>query len=284
MTEPTAPLIITAAIVGAETMREQTPHVPYTPQEIADEALRCADAGAAMVHIHGRRDDGTPTQDRETFAAIFDAIRQRTDILVQFSTGGAVGMDVEQRIEALSLRPHMATLTTGTVNFGDEVFMNSLPTIRTIAKRLQKFGIRPEIEVFDTGMIDTALRLCDEGLLESPLHFDFVLGVPGAMGASQRNLEFLVNSIPENCTWSVAGMGRHELPLARFAVEHGGHVRVGLEDNIYLKKGRLARGSFELVEKVVEYARRRKRPLASVAQARELLRIDGATETAKTIG
>lgn len=273
MTPSRPPLIITAAIVGAETMREQTPHVPYTPEEIADEALRCFEAGAAMVHVHGRRDDGTPTQDRETFAAILQAIRQRCEVLVQFSTGGAVGMDVEERIEALSLQPDMATLTTGTINFGDDVFMNDLPTIRVIAKRLQQFGIRPEIEVFDTAMIDTALRLCSEGLLEEPLHFDFVLGVPGAMSASERNLDFLVNSIPEGSTWSVAGMGRHELPLARWAVDRGGHARVGLEDNIYLRKGVLARGSFELVDEVVTHAGRSKRPVATVAQAREMLRI-----------
>lgn len=268
------PLVITAAVVGAETMREQTPHVPYTPREIAEESLRCFEAGAAMVHVHGRRDDGTPTQDRDTFAAILGEIRDRCEILVQFSTGGAVGMDVEQRIEALELVPDMATLTTGTVNFGDQVFLNSLPTIRTIAARLQEFGIRPEIEIFDTAMIDTALRLVDEGLLDGPLHFDFVLGVPGGMGASERNLEFLVNSIPDDSSWSVAGMGRHQLPLAFRALELGGHVRVGLEDNIYRKKGVLAKGSFELVEAVANRARQVGRPVADTVQARQLLRID----------
>ena len=268
-----SPLIITAAVVGAEVMREHTPYVPYTPDEIADEALRCYEAGAAMVHVHGRHDDGTPTQDLETFRAILNAIRERCEIIVQFSTGGDVGMDVEERIEALELRPPMATLTTGTVNFGDDVFLNPLPVIRSIANRLNKFGIRPEIEIFDTGMIDTAQRLVDQGLLEGPLHFDFVLGVPGGMGASRRNLEFLVESIPDDSTWSVAGMGRHELPLAYAAIEMGGHVRVGLEDNIYLSRGVLAQGSFELVEKVVEYAEQVGRPLASAEQARSLLRI-----------
>lgn len=274
MSESNPPLIITAAIVGAETMREQTPHVPYTPVEIAEEARRCHDAGASMVHVHGRRDDGTPTQDRETFAAILSEIRARTDMLVQFSTGGAVGMDVEERIEALDLQPDMATLTTGTVNFGDDVFLNSLPMIRTIARRLQRFDIPPEIEIFDTGMVDTALRLCDEGLLNLPLHFDFVLGVPGGMGASTQNLRFLVDSIPDDSTWSVAGMGRHELPLAYEAIEMGGHVRVGLEDNIYLEKGVLAEGSHQLVERVVERAQRLGRPVATVDEARSILGLD----------
>ncbi len=273
MSDPLGALIITAAVVGAETMREHTPYVPYTPEEIAEEARRCRQAGATMVHVHGRRDDGSPTQDRDTFARILTAIRERTDILVQFSTGGAVGMSVEERIEALDLRPDMATLTTGTVNFGDDVFLNSLPMIRTIARRLKALGIRPEIEVFDTAMIDTALRLCDEGLLELPLHFDFVLGVPGAMGASERNLNFLVESIPDGSTWSVAGVGRYELPLAYRAIEMGGHVRVGLEDNIYLKKGVLAEGSYQLVERVVRHSEKFGRPIATVDEARSILRI-----------
>ncbi len=268
-----SPLIITAAVVGAETMREHTPHVPYTPQEIAQECQRCFEAGAAMVHVHGRHDDGAPTQDRETFQKILSEIRRRCGVLVQFSTGGAVGMDVEERIEALDLQPDMATLTTGSVNFGDNVFLNSLSTIRTIADRLRTLDITPEIEIFDTGMIDTALRLLDEGLLTEPLHFDFVLGVAGGMGASRRNLQFLVDSIPDGSTWSVAGMGRHELPLASAAIEMGGHVRVGLEDNIYLKKGVLARGSYELVEEVARRATNVGRNLATSEQARQILGI-----------
>ncbi|MFW5968046.1 MAG: 3-keto-5-aminohexanoate cleavage protein [Persicimonas sp.] len=276
MTQPptsTHPLIITAAVVGAETMREHTPHVPYTPVEIAEEAARCREAGASIVHVHGRKEDGTPTQDRETFARILEEVRARTDILVQFSTGGAVGMSVEERIEALDLRPDMATLTTGTVNFGDDVFLNSLPMIRQIAGRLQEYDITPEIEIFDTGMVDTAMRLVDEGLLEEPLHFDFVLGVPGGMGGRPENLDFLVDMIPEESTWSVAGIGRHELPLARKAVDMGGHVRVGLEDNIFIETGKLAEGSFELVEAVADYAADQGRELATPETARTMLRL-----------
>lgn len=257
------PLIITAAVVGAETMREHNPNVPYTPEEIAEEALRCREAGASMVHVHGREADGTPTQAREVFGQILDEIRERSDILVQFSTGGAVGMSVEERIEALDLRPDMATLTTGTVNFGEGVFMNSLPMIRQIAARLQEYDVTPEIEIFDTGMVDTAMRLVDEELLEEPLHFDFVLGMPGGMGGRPENLEFLVDMIPDSSTWSVAGIGRYELPLAYKAVDMGGHVRVGLEDNIFVEKGVLAEGSWQLVEMVVDYAREKGREVAT---------------------
>jgi 3-keto-5-aminohexanoate cleavage enzyme len=265
------PLIITAAVDGAETMREHNPNVPYTPDEIAQEAVRCREAGASMVHVHGREDDGTPTQARDVFEQILNKIRERSDILVQFSTGGAVWMSVEERIEALDLRPDMATLTTGTVNFGEDVFMNSLPMIRQIAERLQEFDITPEIEIFDTGMVDTAMRLVKEGLLEEPLHFDFVLGVPGGMGGRPENLEFLVDMVPEGSTWSVAGIGRHELPLAYKAIDMGGHVRVGLEDNIFVEKGVLAKGSWELVEKVVEYAEEQGREIATPDVAKEIL-------------
>jgi 3-keto-5-aminohexanoate cleavage enzyme len=269
-----SPLVVTAAVNGAETRREQTPYVPYTPDEIAEEARRCREAGASIVHVHGRKPDGTPTQDRETFRRIDEAIRERTDVLVQFSTGGSVEMDLEERIEALDLQPDMATLTTGTVNFGEAVFWNSLPMIREIADRLDQYDVPPEIEIFDTGMVDTALRLVDDGRLELPLHFDFVLGVPGGMGARPEALDFLTDLIPEESTWSVAGIGRHELTMAWRAVHRGGHVRVGLEDNVYLEKGVLARGSWELVEEVVSYADDAGREIADPEQAIDILDIE----------
>lgn len=265
------PLVITAAIVGAETMKTDNPNVPYTPEEIAIEAEKCESAGATMVHVHGRLADGTPTQDRDTFGQILHKIRERTELLVQFSTGGAVGMSVEERIDAVDLRPDMATLTTGTVNFGDDVFMNDWKTVCEIAKQLKANGIKPEIEVFDTGMVDSALRLLKKELIEAPLHFDFVLGVPGGMGGSSDRLDFLLTLIPEGSTWSVAGVGRFELPLAYRAIDLGGHVRVGLEDNIYIEKGVLAKGSWELVSKVNSYAASVGRPIATPAQAREIL-------------
>lgn len=267
------PLMITAAIVGAETMREHTPYIPYTPEEIAQEAKRCADEGAVMVHVHGRLEDGTPTQSKAVFEEILHKIRERSDVLVQFSTGGAVGMDVEERIEALDLLPDMATLTTGSINFGDEIFANDWPTIQTIAQRLKTYAIRPEIEVFDSAMVDTALRLVKSGLIAAPLHFDFVLGMAGGMGASTRHLDFLLQSIPDDSTWCVAGLGRHQLVLAQESMQRGGHVRVGLEDNIYLSKGVLAQGSFELVRHVARDAAALGRPLATIEEAKRILRL-----------
>lgn len=272
------PLIITAAICGAEVTREQTPHVPYTAEELAREAKRCRDAGAAMIHLHVRKEDGTPTQDAETFRLAIERIRELApDVIVQVSTGGAVGMIAEERAQPLTLtgkaKPEMATLSAGTCNFGDEVFENPLPLVRKLAAMMGEAGIRPEFEIFDAGMIDTVLALAKKGLVELPGHFDFVLGVPGALAAKPQALDFLRGELPEGCTWTVAAVGRHELPFAELAIRLGGHARVGLEDNIFVEKGVLARGSAELVERVAALAAQHGRPLATPDQAREILRL-----------
>lgn len=279
------PLIITAAICGAEVFRDQSPHIPYTPRELADEALRCFDAGAVMVHLHVRNPDGTPSQSPDLFGQAMEYICAQSPMLIQFSTGGAVGMGVDERADAVKLGPDMATLSTGSVNFGDEVFLNPTPLVREIAKRIADFGVTPEIECFDSGMVDTALRLAKHGLIALPAHFDFVLGMAGGMGGTVHHLDFMRSLLPDGCSWSVAGIGRFELPLARHAIAHGGHVRVGLEDNLYLSKGVLAKGSYELVAQVAQEAAVFGRPLATVVQARELLRLPdrrlSASSTAK---
>lgn len=271
------PMIITAAIVGAETTREQTPYLPISAQEIGEEAAKCREAGAAMVHVHVRNPDGSPSQAPELFRAAIREIRKRCDILVQTSTGGAVGMTGEERAGPLTLtgsdRPDMATLTTGTVNFGDDVFWNPRPLVRDIARRIRALGLRPEIECFDLGMIEQAEYLAKEGLVDLPAHYDFVLGVPGALGARPEVLDFMISQLPKGSTWTVAGVGRHQLPMAELAADRGGNGRVGLEDNIYLSKGVLAKGSWELVAETARRARARGRELATPSQARELLRL-----------
>ncbi len=273
MTAP--PMIITAALVGAETTREQTPYLPITAEEIGESAARCREAGAAMVHLHVRNADGTPSQSTELFAAAIRQIRRRCDVLIQVSTGGAVGMDVDERCGPLRLtgteKPDMATLTTGTVNFADDVFWNPRPLVRDIARRIRAAGIRPEIECFDAGMIDEAHSLAKEGLIDLPTHFDFVLGVPGGLGARPEALDFLVASLPEKCTWTVAGMGRHQLPFVELAAVKGGNARVGLEDNIFISKGVLAKGNEELVAEAARRARQKGRELAPPDVARSLL-------------
>lgn len=272
------PVVITAALVGAETTREQTPHLPISPEEIAQEAKRCWEAGAAMVHLHVREPDGTPSQSAALFGATIERIRAiAPGLICQTSTGGAVGMSVDERTQPLTLqgqqKPEMATLTPGTVNFGDDVFWNPRPLVREIAKRLRGAGIVPEVEVFDAGMIDEAHALHREELLAFPAHFDFVLGVPGAMAAREEAVDYLRAQLPEGSTWSIAGVGRHELPMALLALEKGGHVRVGLEDNIFLSRGVLAKGSYELVAQVAALAQEKGRRVASPEEAREILRL-----------
>lgn len=271
------PMIITAAMVGAEVTRKDTPYLPITAEEIAEDAAKCREAGAAMVHIHVRNPDGTPSQDTELFRAAIRAIRKKCDILIQTSTGGAVGMSAEERCGPLKLtggdRPDMATLTTGTVNFGEEVFWNPRPLVREIAARIKAIGLRPEIECFDAGMIDEANVLAKAGLIELPAHYDFVLGVPGGLGARPEALDFLRASIPEGSTWTCAAMARHQLPFVELAAVRGGNARVGLEDNIYLSKGVLAKGNWELVVEAVKRARAHGREIATPEQAREILRL-----------
>ena len=264
------PLIVTVAAVGAELTPEQTPHLPITPQQLGETAALCRAAGASMIHVHCRWDDGKNTADVGRFRDAMAAIRARSDLIVQFTTGGAIGMTAAERAAPLELRPEMATLTCGTVNFGDDVFMNSFPIMRGILAEIVRYGVRPELEIFDAGHLANAKRLAAEGLLQLPAHVDFVLGVPGALDASVRNLVQLVDALPAGCTWSVAAIGRDQLPLATVAIAMGGHVRVGLEDNIYYSKGRLARND-ELVARVVLIAEELGRPVATPGQARGLL-------------
>lgn len=267
-------LIITVAVTGAEVTRKQQPNLPITPDEIAEEVYNCWKAGASIAHIHARMPDGTPTQSKEVYAEIKRKIKEKgCDIIIQFSTGGAVWHKPEERIQCLDAEPEMATLSAGSCNFGDDVFMNSPSFMELLAKKMKEKGIKPEIEVFEPGMIENALRLVKKGLLDLPLHFDFVLGVPGAMTGNIEDLVFLVNKLPKGCTWSVAGIGKYELPLAVHAIVMGGHVRVGFEDNIYYRKGELAKSNAQLVERIVRIAKEVGREIANPDEARQMLGI-----------
>ena len=267
------PAILTAAICGAETTRQQTPYLPITADELGAEAERCAAAGASVIHLHVRKDDGTPTQDRALFDKAIRAIRARCDVIVQTSTGGAVGMSAEERAQPLDCRPEMATLNAGSLNFGDDVFLNPFPMVREFARRMRERAIVPELECYDAGHVESCAQLAKEGVVELTAHFDFVLGVRGGLSASEENLRFHLTKLPSGCSVSVAGVGRHQLPMAELSLRLGGHARCGLEDNIYLSKGTLAKGSYELVARLAEMARAAGRPVATPAQARELLRI-----------
>lgn len=270
-------LIITCAISGAEVTKEQNPSVPYTVSEMVREAKKAKEAGASIIHLHVRQDDGTPTQDESRYKEVIDAIKKELgDIIIQPSTGGAVGMSKEERIDVVSLHPEMSTLDCGSVNFGgDEVFINSENDIIYFANEIYKHGVYPELECFGKMHIDQVLRLYQKGIIKDPMHFSFVLGIPGGMTATERDFLFLKDSLPENATYSVAGIGRHEFPLAELSIKHGGHVRVGLEDNLYIEKGVLAKDNGELVKKVVEIAKKYQREIATVKETREILQLGG---------
>lgn len=263
-------LIITVALVGAEVQREDTPHLPITPEEIGEAAAEACEAGASIAHIHVRDAEGNPSQSREMYRQAIEEVKKRCNIIIQVSTGGAVGMTAEERLQPISLCPEMATLTTGTVNFGQEVFMNSPEQLLAFAEEFTTYNVRPEFEIFDVGMIENALRLVKKGYFPGHHHFDLVMGVPGAIPATAENLLHMIHQLPAGSTWSVAAMGRFQLPMATLAIVLGGHVRVGLEDNIYYTKGVLATNT-QLVERVVRISTELYRVVATPDEARQML-------------
>lgn len=264
-------LIITAALTGAEVTREQQKNLPITPEEISQAALEAYEAGASIVHVHARQKDGSPTQDKEVYGKIQALVASKCPVIFQPSTGGATWHSAQERLQPVELNPEMATLSTGTCNFGRDVFSNPQDFYEQAARMMLERGVKPEFEIFEAGMIDNALCLVREGLVKPPFHFNFVLGVPGALAGSVRNLSFLVDSIPRDATWTVSGIGRHETPLAMAALAMGGHVRVGFEDNIYFHRRELAKSNAQLVERVVRIATEMGRQVASPDEAREIL-------------
>lgn len=268
------PLIITASICGAEVTKEHNPAVPYTVEEIGREALSAYQAGASIIHLHVREDDGTPTQSYDRFKACMEEIYRLCppELIVQPSTGGATGMSAEERLQPLRLNPEMATLDCGTLNFGgDEIFVNTENMIIEFARQMMERNVKPEVEVFDKGMIDLAKRLNARGQIPGPMHFNLVLGVNGGISAEPRDLLFMVESLPADSTYTATGIGRAAFPIATMAMILGGHVRVGFEDNVYLARGLKAQSNGELVEKVVRIAKELGREIATPQQAREIL-------------
>jgi len=264
-------LIITAALTGAEVTRADQPALPITPQEIALAAQACVEAGAAIVHLHARKPDGSATQDPTVYRDIIAAVRARCDVIIQVSTGGAVGMTAQERLAPVNLRPEMASLSMGSVNFGDDVFLNPPADIAAFSHAMAAQGVKPELEIFDTGMLATANRWLKKGLLGACPHVDFVLGVPGGMPATPEALMYLKAQLPEGASWSVAGMGPAQLQLGAMAIVLGGHVRVGFEDNIYFRKGELALSNAQLVERMAILGRLLERPPATPQEARAML-------------
>ncbi len=270
-------LIITVAPTGSLPTKNMTPYVPITPQEIIETGLRCEAAGASIFHIHARDPrTETPSTDFSIFKEIHDGLRERTNLILQISTGGRAGMAYEDRNERLKLRSEMASLTTGSVNFADSVYANSPRLIEDLARDMHLNDIKPEMEIFDVSMINNALTLLQKGLADSPMHFDFVLGMKGALPATVENLVHLKNSVPPDSTWSVAGIGRAQLNMNVHAILMGGHVRVGLEDNIYFRKGQLATNE-QLVARIARLSREFGRDVANPDEARDILHLNKAS-------
>jgi 3-keto-5-aminohexanoate cleavage enzyme len=270
------PLIITVALVGAEVTREQNPYLPVSCEEIAKDAVECYKLGAMVAHIHVREEDGSPTSKVEYFKKVKDLIQSQVPMIIQFTTGGAVGMSEDERMKPLDLKPHMATLNLGTMNFGNEVFYNPLSFIEKLALRMKELNIKPELEVYDLGMIEVIEYLIKKGFLEEPVHIDFVLGTKWSAAATVDNLLFMLNTLKMKgikFTWSAAAVGKNQLIINTASIILNGNVRTGLEDNIYYKKGVLAT-NVSLVERIVNLAKILNRPIATIDQAKKILNIE----------
>jgi uncharacterized protein (DUF849 family) len=273
-------VILSCALTGAVTTKKHCPAIPYTPVEIAEEARRAYEAGAAIVHVHARNDDGSPTWAPETFQKIMDEIRARCPVLINWSTGGMGPM--QDRVKHLAQRPNIAALNMGSMNYAkwnaekqqfafNFVFSNSFDDIVAFARAMKEHGIKPEMECFDTGHTNSYRVLADLGLVSAPYHFSFIMGVLGGIPATARHLAFQAEQVPAGSRWKVIGISRDQWPLAMAALSLGGDVRVGLEDNFYLPDGQMATSNGELCAaacKLVELSGRR---VASVDEVKRLL-------------
>jgi 3-keto-5-aminohexanoate cleavage enzyme len=284
------PVVITCSISGAIANREQCPAIPYTPAEYAAEARRIVDEGGVMIHIHARTPDGTPSYEVEDFQAISEAIRAEVAdaVIINYSTG-TIGVPVAKRIAYLrACRPEVAALNMGSMNYAKYsrarrdfvfkmVFANPFEEIIELLEAMNELGIKPEHECFDVGHVGSLAPLIDMGVLRTPLHVDCVMGVVGGIPPTARNLAAMVDNIPEPAHWGVIGISRDQWMLVSAALSLGGSIRVGLEDNLYLPDGRMARSNGELIAKARQMTEDMGRRAASVQEARAMLAI-GARE------
>ena len=278
-------VVISAALTGALTTRDQCEAIPYTAEEIAEEAAAAREAGAAVAHIHARTDNGSPTYSTERYQEIKDEVQARTDIIVNFSTG-AIHEPVESRAEYVrETQPEVAALNMGSMNYAkysesredyvfDMVFENSFSEIREMVTTMREAGVKPELECFDTGHIGNTRPLLAEGKLEHPLHFSLILGVLGGIPATAENLAHQVRQLPDDATWQVIGISEDQWRLVGAALSMGGNVRVGLEDNFYVSEGEMAQSNADLVEKAARMARDVGRDPATPDEARAIMSIE----------
>ena len=266
-------VIITVATTGGYTTKEHNPNVPLTPEEIANEVYACYKAGAAIAHIHVRDEDGNPTMDFEKFKETVGLIREKCDIVINITTSGGTGFNDDERMKPfVELLPEIASYDCGTMNWQHStIFENNPQFLEKLGMKMQEVNVKPEIEVFDPGMLYNALYYQKKGILKGPLHFQFVLGAPGGIAATVENLVYLKSLLPEDATWSAFGIGRTSTPLLMTTLALGGHVRVGMEDNSYLFKGVLAESNVDFVTRAKVLIRELGKEPATPEQARELL-------------
>jgi 3-keto-5-aminohexanoate cleavage enzyme len=270
--------LITVAPTGAETAKADVPQLPTTLDELVAEAKACEAAGAALIHVHIRDAEHRPTLDLGRLRETVGALREQTDLVVQLSTGGSVHDPLDARLAVLDAAPESCSLTCGTTNFGDDVFLNPWPFMGQLFERARAARIVPEFELFDLGHVHALRRLLDTYGLPwgGKVHCDLVLGVPGGMPGTVPALVAAVQALPEQVTsWSATGIGRAHLPVAAATLALGGHLRVGMEDNLTYAKGRPVRSNAELVERAARLATELQRPPMTTAQARELLGLTG---------
>ena len=266
-------VILTVATTGAWPQKKDTPYIPLQPEEIAEEIYACYKAGASIAHIHVRDDENKASMSFEKFEQTVKLVRQRCDIVINLTTSGGIGLMDDIRMKPfIELKPEIASFDCGSMNWmNSTVFENSPKFLEKLGLTMQENNVKPEIEVFDAGMVYNALYYLKKGVLKAPLHFQFVLGVPGGMAATVENLMFLKSLIPADATWGALGIGKQHLPIMYAALALGGHLRVGMEDNIYYRAGELAKSNVEFIERTKRIAAELDKQIATPAEARAIL-------------
>ena len=268
------PVVLTVAVTGADVFRENNPNIPYTTAEIADSSIEAAGAGATVVHLHVREDDGTPSGRPELFKDVIERIRAGSDVLTMVSTGGSNDMTIEERTTGLEAQPDISGVESGSMNFGDDTFITPPAAGRGIIERATGAGIALEVEAFDVGHVISAIRWLEEGILPPPLRINLVFGVPGGIDASPEALAAMLRPLPSGTFWTVTCIGRHHPRMLALALLHGAPgIRTGLEDVAYLRRGVLAPSNAALAEMAVGLARALGREVATQDQTRELLEL-----------
>jgi 3-keto-5-aminohexanoate cleavage enzyme len=274
MTWNAQPVVLTVAVTGADVFRDNNPNIPYTTAEIADSSIEAAGAGATVVHLHVREDDGTPSGRPELFKDVMDRIRAGSDVLTMVSTGGSNTMTIEERTTGLEAKPDISGVESGSMNFGDDTFITPPGAGRGIIERALGAGIALEVEAFDVGHVVSAVRWLHEGILPPPLRINLVFGVPGGIDASPEALAAMVRPLPADAFWTVTCIGRHHPRMLALALLNGAPgIRTGLEDVAYLRRGMLAPSNAALVEAAVDITKALGREVATREQTPELLEL-----------